>query len=377
MNIVFLSHEYPLWASGGIGTFLQTFGRVLVVHGHRVTVLGPGGSDKEEILEDQGVKLIRLRKNNGRFLNFLHNARQINRKLEQLQQQAPIDIIEASELGLAFVSRKHPAKKVIRLHGGHHFFAESEQRGIDRKKGWMEKRSFRKADGFIAVSQYVKDHTAKYLSFGRRPLEVINYPIDTSQEPLDLEQDPNSILFAGTICDKKGVRELVQAMALLRLDFPDLRLDCYGRDWYYPDGRSYIAQLRQDLPTDHFDRVIFHGAVPREELNKKYAVARICVFPSRMETQGLVSLEAMLLGKPVVFSQYGPGPETITHGENGLLCDVYDPADIARKIRWYLENTKEAQEMGIRARKQVLVRYEKEFILSRNIKFYNDLLHGE
>ena len=220
----------------------------------------------------------------------------------------------------------------------------------------------------------MKDHTAKYLSFGRRPLEVINYPIDTSQEPLDLEQDPNSILFAGTICDKKGVRELVQAMALLRLDFPDLRLDCYGRDWYYPDGRSYIAQLRQDLPTDHFDRVIFHGAVPREELNKKYAVARICVFPSRMETQGLVSLEAMLLGKPVVFSQYGPGPETITHGENGLLCDVYDPADIARKIRWYLEHPKEAMEYGLRARKHVLNKYNKETILARNLEFYKGLL---
>ena len=374
MNIVFHSHEYPLWASGGIGTFLQTFGRVLAAHGHKVTVLGPGVSEREEILDDQGVRLIRLRRNQGRLPNFLHNARAINRKLKELHSESPIDIIEASELGLAFVSRKHPAKKVIRLHGGHHFFAESEQRGIDSKKGWMEKRSFRKADGFIAVSNYVKEHTAKYLSFGDRPLEVINYPIDTALVPLDLEQDPNSILFAGTICDKKGVRELVQAMALLKNDFPDIRLDCFGRDWFYPDGRSYIAQLKKDLPAGHFEQVVFHGAVPREELNRKYAAARLCVFPSRMETQGLVSLEAMLLGKPVVFSEYGPGPETITHGENGLLCDVYDPADIAGKIRWYLEHPAEAMKHGQHARQHVLQKYNKETILEHNLRFYQGLL---
>ena len=56
-------------------------------------------------------------------------------------------------------------KYVIRLHGGHHFFAEAENRGINKWKGFQEKRSFKKADAFIAVSNYVKNHTATYLSY--------------------------------------------------------------------------------------------------------------------------------------------------------------------------------------------------------------------
>ena len=88
---------------------------------------------------------------------------------------------------MALLSNKHSAKKVIRLHGGHHFFSEAEKREINWRKGLLEKRSFKKADAFIAVSNYVKDHTQKYLSFHGKPVEVINHPIDTSEATLDVD----------------------------------------------------------------------------------------------------------------------------------------------------------------------------------------------
>ena len=118
----------------------------------------------------------------------------------------------------------------------------------------------------------------------------------------------------------------------------------------------------------------FKGAVPRDELDGHYAAAAVCVFPSHMETQGLVSLEAMLLEKAVVFSKYGPGPETIQHGVDGLLCDVYQPEDIAAQILRILENPDEAEAMGRRARRTVMERCDLAKVTAQNIAFYRSLM---
>ena len=92
MHIVFLSHEYPLWSSGGIGTFLQTLGRSLVTKGHKVSIVGPGVKSQEEVLNDQGVVLFRLKKNPLPGPNFIYNAFAINKKLRELDQKDPIAI---------------------------------------------------------------------------------------------------------------------------------------------------------------------------------------------------------------------------------------------------------------------------------------------
>lgn len=374
MHIVFLSHEYPLWSPGGIGTFIQTFGRALVEEGHRVSVVGPGRERKEIQMEDRGVQLFRLPKKIGLLPGFWHNSIQLNRKLKSLHEEVPIDIIESAELGLAFISGNHNAMKVIRLHGGHHFFAEAEKRGIDKKKGYLERRSFKKADGFIAVSNYVKEHTAKFLSYNGKPLTVIPHLMETTMDVPAVDINKNKLLFAGTVCEKKGVRELIQAFELIRKRFPEMELDIYGRDWFYQDGRSYIESIQLELPKEMFYNVTFHGSIPREKLFLKYAEAAVCVFPSHMETQGLVTLEAMLMSKPVVFTEYGPGPETIDHGRTGLLCDVYDPSDISRKVLQILEDYDWAIQLGTVARHAVLEKYDRTRILEQNLKFYNQLM---
>lgn len=373
MNIVFLSHEYPLWAPGGVGTFLQTFGRTLAQNDHQVTILGIGTSDNFEILDDKGVVLMRLPRNKSRFPNFIYNSIRLNRKLKEIHKKNKIDIIETAELGLALISKKHPAKKVIRLHGGHHFFSEAEKRGINWRKGILEKRSFKKADAFIAVSNYVKEHTSKFLSYHKKPIEIISSPVDSSIENSSVPIKLNNILFAGTLCEKKGVRQLLEAFKIVRRHYPEKKLSFYGRDWFFPNGQSYIEMLKQKYDDSFFENVHFHGTISREELNIKYAEAAICVFPSHMETQGLVSLEAMLLKKPVIFSAYGPGPETIIHKETGLLCDVYNPTDIAKNIIWCIENPEDAQQLGINAEKIVRIKYDKNTILEKNINFYKKL----
>ncbi len=375
MHICFISSEYPLWQSGGVGSFLQTFGRGLVKMNHKVTIVGIGASDKEEHIDDEGVSIYRLPKSNVPFGKFLVNTKRINNKIKVIHQQDPIHIVESAELGLAFIKKIPSVKYVVRLHGGHHFFSESENRKVHWWQGFKEKTSFKNADGFIAVSEYVKSHTAKYLSYHGCPVEIINYPIDIVKfAPLpEVSVDTNNITFAGTVCEKKGIRQLVMAMEELRKEYPNLHLNVYGRDWFFKDGSSYIEMLKTKYQSIVDACVTFHGVIPFDQLPQKYAEAYVCVFPSHMETQGLVAPEAMAMEKPVVFSILGPGPETIEDYKTGLLCDPHDVADIVEKVKWFLSNSDKMETIGKQAKVFVHKKFNPEVIINRNIEFYKHI----
>ena len=70
MHICYLSSEYPLWQNGGLGSFLQTISRQLVLMGHKVTILGIGKVDNEIIIDDKGVQIYRLPKPKFSYFKF-------------------------------------------------------------------------------------------------------------------------------------------------------------------------------------------------------------------------------------------------------------------------------------------------------------------
>ncbi len=196
-------------------------------------------------------------------------------------------------------------------------------------------------------------------------------------QPQTIAIDCNNVTFAGTICEKKGVRHLIQAFSYIKKKFPNVILHLYGRDWKFPDGSSYVKMLQEKelhkLGTIASD-VIFHGAVSFQEIPDAYAKAAVCVFPSHMETLGLVAPEAMSMGKTVVFTALGPGPEVIIHSETGLLCNPFKPEDIASKVCWVLENKEKAIEMAKKGRKKVLDMFDISILVEKNIQFYNQFL---
>lgn len=380
MHICFITHEYPKpgFPHGGFGSFVKTIAEALTAKGIRVSVVGINYTGSYETIQENGVTIYRLAKSKVKGLAWWFNSKAINKKIKEIQRQNPIDIVETAELGLAFLPKIKGIKYIIRLHGGHHFFAEAENRGINRWKGFQEKRSFAKADAFIAVSKYVKTHTEKYLSYHNKPLGYINNPINTNVfRPLEGKIIQHKIVFAGTVCEKKGVRQLVQAFPFIKEEFPDATLHLYGRDWLYPDGRSYITMLKETELSklgETAASVWFHGAVTLDEIAQKYAEAEVCVFPSHMETLGLVAPEAMAMGKSVVFTDKGPGSEIVTDGITGLLCNPMDPEDIATKIRWVFRHKNEAEIMGKKAENESRERFSVEKLLHKNIDFYTSLL---
>ena len=378
MHICFISHEYPQKdiPHGGIGTFLQTIATSLVEAGHEVTVIGWYKGSKLLREVDHGVSIIRTPYPNITGLKWLQNIWNISSEVKKIHEHKKIDIIEGQEGAFAFFPKIRDIKYIIRLHGGHHFFSTYEQRGINPWKGFLEKKSFKKADGFISVSKHVQEVTQKYISFKGKPERLINYPINTTRfYKADAKKSQRyKIVFAGTICEKKGVRQLLKAVHLLLDEYPNLKVELYGRDWFYPNGQSYIEEMKAQ---DFFntDAMHFMGPLPHEELPVKYEEADICVFPSHGETQGLVAPEAMCMGKIVLFSEIGPGPETIIDGETGFLCNPHDAQDIANKLRHYFINRSVYSEMGNMARLASLKKFDPNIIMSRNLAFYSELIN--
>lgn len=380
MHICFITHEYPKlgFPHGGIGSFVKTIALELVKLNIKVSIVGINYTNNYEFIQESGVDVYRLKPKKVKGISWFLNSNSINSQIKKINQQHAISIVETSELGLAFLSKISSIRYIIRLHGGHHFFAESENRKINFWKGFQEKRSFKKADSFIAVSEFVKNHTQKFLNFNNKKIGLINYPINTNLfAPIQTKKEDKTIVFVGTVCEKKGIRQLIQAFQIVKNKFPTAVLNIYGRDWFFPDGSSYIKMLKEKelANLDKISKDInFNGLISYEDIPKKYAKAEVCVFPSHMETQGLVAPEAMAMEKMVIFTNLGPGPETIIDFETGFLCNPYDSGDIAEKIIWTFENPSKAIQIGIQARQFVIHKYNINKIVQQNIIFFKSIL---
>lgn len=380
MNICFLTHEYPKPGlnPGGVGVFLQNFLPELVKKGIKVTVLGANNSDTFEDIMVDGVRIIRIPNPKIIGFNWWLIARGINQKIQEIHEEKPLDLIEGSELAFAFLKKLNGVKFIIRLHGGHHFFAEAENRKVQYWKGFQEIRSFKKADGFIAVSEYVYVHTGKLLSFYNKPVKKIRYGINTHKfnfQPDTLNPNPHSLVFVGTVCEKKGVGNLVLAIFEVIKKFPNVHLDIYGKDWFFPNGKSYKDMIREKIKGDLKSHIQIHDPVPHEKIPEIYRSAEICIFPSFMETQGLVAPEAMAMGKIVIFTVKGPGPETIQHGVNGFLCNPLEVSSIVETIEEAFNSLHRKDELSLAARKTVQENFRFHKILDENISFYNEIIN--
>src|SRR5262249_39816070 len=154
--------------------------------------------------------------------------------------------IEGPENAFALLNGSTPGRKVIRMNGGHHFFSTTLGKKPSPWRAWLEKRSFGRADQLCAASRYVAHVTSNLLKLQGKPIEIIPNPVDTEVfRPMpEIQVVPGLIVFVGTLCEKKGIRQLVQAMPEIISAVPNARLMAFGRDSLDPVTRgSYRESL--------------------------------------------------------------------------------------------------------------------------------------
>lgn len=378
MHICFLTNEYPKegFPHGGIGSFVQTLAKELVKKGIEVSVIGMNytQNDIKEIVE--GVKVYRLKKSTVKGMSWYFNSKVINNKIKEIHKQNAISIVEASELDLAFINKIREIKYIIRLHGGHHFFAQAENRKTEWWKVYQENRSFRKADHILAVSNYVAQTTRILLKLGNNPIHKVYNPIDSKKfYQCDTKKiKKHTIFFAGTIIEKKGIRQLVQSLNYLVEEYPDIHLYIAGRDTKLPGMNiDYRPILEKEINSNIRSHITFLGVIPNRNISNYIETAEVCCYPSHMEAMPLAWLEVLAMGKIFIGSKTGPGPEAVIHNKTGLLCNPHFPKDIAEKIKWVFDNPDKAIKLGEQAREETISKFDIEIVVQKNIEFYNEI----
>ena len=226
--------------------------------------------------------------------------------------------------------------------------ADNRGRGRLGEKGL---RALDKASAIVAVSAAARDYFAKRLPKAREAY-VITGGVDSSaaQAAPPAERARPYVLCACRLDLKhKAPDVLVDAFKLIADEFPQVDLLIAGGG---PDTKA----LRERITASGLsNRVELIGVKSRDELRSLYKMALLFAMPSRSEeAQGLVFLEAMAAGKPVVGTAIGGVAEIVKHGETGLLVCEDNVAGLAAALRDLLRAPETRREMGRRG--QALVR---------------------
>lgn len=377
-----IGSPYPPYPHGGVGSFAADLAEGMVKRGHKATVISyypnrenrPGQSLTETI---NGVKVVRVPRpfiHLSPRIRFIAGKFYLSKLIRNLHKMDQFELIEGEDGGgLLALGRLPHVPKVIRLHATTIYNDYVLKRKPSRLNHIIEYLWIRRADFIIAVSEYVGKTTLMLTRLEKkRKYETIPYAIDTKlfKPSLNIETQKGLIVFTGVTAPRKGVLELIQAMNIVFARHPHTRLQILGDDKYLHNGSLFIYQAMAQLKERFQNRVEILGNKSRGELPDLLQQAEVCCFPSHVETFGIGIAEAMAMEKPVVYMRHGPGPEVVEDGISGLLCNTWDPQDIAQKIMYLLENPKQAGELGKKARERVMKNFEKETWVERNITFY-------
>lgn len=174
-----------------------------------------------------------------------------------------------------------------------------------------------------------------------------------ARERLGLPQDRHLLLFAGRIEPLKAVDSIIEALAVIKRQQPALlqttQLAIIGGDPDDQTDRDIMAL--QQLVREHGleDKVVFLSAKSQRELARWYAAATTVIMPSEYESFGMVALEAMATGTPVIASEVGGLAYLVKDDETGYLVPSRAPEKLAERITSVLQNPAQRDEMGRRA----------------------------
>ena len=214
-------------------------------------------------------------------------------------------------------------------------------------------------DRIVAATAVERTHLVKHYGADPARIAVIPCGVDTdlflpgdqaaARAALGLDDRPQ-LLYVGRLAPIKGLETLLDAMARLRAAGTRVHLSIVGGDADEPlnghEGELRARLTRLDLRA----AVTFVGAQPQERLRAWYVAADATVLPSHYESFGMVALEAMACGSPVVASRVGGLQTTVRDGVTGLLVPDHDAGGARRRTRPTARRSGPALPSGARGR---------------------------
>lgn len=377
MRILVISHMYPNVMHEVYGIFVAHQVSELVKLGHEVKVVSPvpwspgllrifkekwgkyAQIPRRE--ERQGVEvfypryLVLPRKYLYRYLGWFCYWG-IKKTVKKIFAQFPFDVIHAHTAlpdGYAAVLlKKHLSRPVALTIHGQDIFSNI---WIDAACRKAVSRTLNAADSVVAVSSLLKEKMADLMPLEK--IDVIPNGILWEEMAPDYSYFPEEfrgkriLLSVGYLIERKGHRYVLEALAHLVKDFPDLLYVIIG-DGLEEEG---LKKMVTDLSLE--DYVRFLGRRSGAEVMNYMALSEIFVLPSWNEAFGVVYIEAMAQGKPVIGCR-GEGIEDfVTDGVNGILVPPRNSQELARALAHLLAHREKAEEIGSRGKETVMARY--------------------
>ncbi|MEU9171285.1 glycogen synthase [Streptomyces sp. NPDC048420] len=249
---------------------------------------------------------------------------------------------------------------------------------------WAERTAIESADAVIAVSGAMReDILGCYPALDPAKVHIVHNGIDTAlyqpdhgTEVLDrigLDRDRPCVLFVGRITRQKGVPHLLRAVR--DIDPAAQVVLCAGA----PDTPEIDREFRELFEELSRVREGVHWIpqmLPRPEVIQLLTHAAVFVCPSVYEPLGIVNLEAMACGTPVVASRVGGIPEVVDDGRTGLLVtvdDEFEPA-LARALDSLLGDPEAARRMGEAGRERAVGEFGWDAVARRTVRLYEEIL---
>lgn len=234
------------------------------------------------------------------------------------------------------------------------------------RRGWkasffVDRLVARLVDHTIAVS----DSTARYLVDQKRlpaaKIKVIHNGIDPQhyrqdagarkdlKRSLQLDEKARLLVVVGRLEPQKGHRTLIEALPVIRREFPDAHLVCLG------DGgmRLELEGLVKSKGLDQAVRFVGYQA----DVSRWLASADLSILPSLFEGLPMAAMESLASGCPIVATAVDGTPEVVSHGETGLLVPPGDPESLARAVLQMLRHPKNARQMAEAGRRLIFERF--------------------
>ena len=328
---------YDLAYHGGVVAHMSSLSRELSHRGHEVVLFAPCA--KPQTAPDvSGLEFVPLGGsvpfNAGGSVSRISMSMRAARQMRRILNSERFDVVHIHEPLMPFLGTAASWFSPWPTVGTFHAYSEKLHPGYLSLKPFFTLVAD-KLNGRIAVSNAAKAYAYKYFPDN---YTIIPNGIDVSRfeqhrpKPGEFREDAINIVFVGRVGEKrKGLRFLLGAYSTLRWRYPNLRLIVVGAG--VPDRESYRMMGERGI-----DDVIFAGPVTDEELPAYYQYADVFCAPNTgQESFGLVLVEAMASGAPIVASRILGFEGVADHEQDALLVDVGDEYAFANAIQRLIE----------------------------------------
>lgn len=212
-------------------------------------------------------------------------------------------------------------------------------------------------DGLIALTKDEADLLVHYYPEAGERIRIVGNGIDDCAEAREAAQRERTgasplVLYSGRLVERKGIRDLLAAIPVVLEQVPETRFVLAGG----PAGWPAEEVARQWLPAEclaYRDRIHFTGWLQAGELDAWYRKADIQVIPSRYEPFGMVVLEGMLHGLPIIAASVGGPLAILDQDRTGILVPPFDPPALAAALVRLLRDPALRQRLGASAADEV------------------------